>query len=420
MARINDHYLKLSRGYLFPEIARRVAAFTEQHPEAELIRMGIGDVTEPLPEACRVAMMKAVDDQGRHNTFHGYGPAAGYAWLREAIAEHDFKLRGCDIDADEVFISHGCKGDCGHLLDILASGDAAHGGNVVAVTDPVYPVYVDTNVMAGATGPADEHGEYPGLVYLRCTAENGFVPAIPGQKADLIYLCSPNNPTGAVIDRAALKRWVDYANAHGSILLFDAAYESYINDDAGDDIPHSVYEIEGARTCAIEFRSFSKRAGFTGTRCGYTVIPKALVGRDAVGRPVGLHGLWQRHQSTKNSTVSYIVQRGAEAVYTEAGRAQCDGLVRFYMENARLMRAALTAQGFTCFGGEHAPYLWVQTPGGLSSWAFFDRLLAESHIIATPGSGFGRSGEGYFRLSAFNARATVLEAMERLSTLAVA
>lgn len=419
MTTINDHYLKLKAGYLFPEIGRRVGAFAEANPDAQIIKLGIGDVTEPLPEACRVAMMKAIDDQSKHDSFHGYGPEQGYAWLREAIAEHDFRSRGCEVAPDEIFVSDGSKCDCGNILDIFAPAPGRGGtGNTVAVTDPVYPVYVDTNVMHGETGPTDAEGEYGGLVYLRATEDNGFTPPIPEQKVDLIYLCYPNNPTGTVATKAYLQQWVDYANAHGCIILFDAAYEAFINDYTDTDsggIPHSIYEIPGARTCAIEFRSFSKKAGFTGTRCGFTVVPKELMGQDGDGNAVSIHQLWHRRQSTKFNGVSYIVQRGAEAVYSEAGREQCAALVTFYMENARIMRDALTAQGLTCFGGEHAPYLWIKTPGGQSSWDFFDQLLNDTHVVGTPGSGFGRSGEGYFRLSAFNSRANVEEAMGRIA-----
>ena len=407
MPTINSNYLNLKAGYLFPEIGRRVNAFAEKNPDAKIIKLGIGDVTEPLPEACRVAMLKAVDDQGKRETFHGYGPEQGYAWLREPIAEHDYKARGCNVAADEIFVSDGSKCDTGNILDIFGVG-----ANTIAVTDPVYPVYVDTNVMIGNAGPADQGGEYSGLVYLRATAENDFTPAIPDQKVDLIYLCYPNNPTGAVASRDYLKQWVDYANANHSIILFDAAYEAFITDPQ---IPHSIYEIEGARTCAIEFRSFSKNAGFTGTRCGFTVVPKDLVGKDAAGNDVQIHKLWNRRHCTKFNGASYIIQRGAAAVYTEAGQEQVKGLVSFYLENARLIREGLGARGLSCFGGVNAPYVWIKTPDGLSSWDFFDKLLSEAYVVGTPGSGFGQSGEGYFRLSAFNSRANVNEAIERIS-----
>ncbi|MBL1175758.1 LL-diaminopimelate aminotransferase [Pantanalinema sp. GBBB05] len=406
MATINDNYLKLKAGYLFPEIARRVNAFAEANPTAKIIRLGIGDVTEPLPEACRTAMINAVEEMGDRAKFKGYGPEQGYAWLREAIAKHDFQARGCEVDASEIFISDGSKCDTGNILDIFGKN------NVIAVTDPVYPVYVDTNVMAGHTGDANEQGEYGGLVYLPVTAENNFTAEIPSQKVDLIYLCFPNNPTGAVASKEHLQAWVDYARAHGSIIFFDAAYEAFITDPA---IPHSIYEIEGARDCAIEFRSFSKNAGFTGTRCALTVVPKTLTGKAADGSDVELWKLWNRRQSTKFNGVSYIVQRGAEAVYSEAGQQQTQALVRFYLENAQIIREQLTTAGLAVYGGVNAPYVWVKTPHGLSSWDFFDKLLQTCNVVGTPGSGFGAAGEGYFRISAFNSRDAVNEAMQRIT-----
>lgn len=406
MTRVNDNYLKLKAGYLFPEIARRVNAFVEANPDAPIIKLGIGDVTEPLPEACREAMIKAVDEMGDRNTFKGYGPEQGYLWLREKIAAHDFQARGCDIDASEIFVSDGAKCDTGNILDIFGKD------NKIAVTDPVYPVYVDTNVMAGHTGDANDKGEYDGLVYLPITAENGFTAAIPSEKVDLIYLCFPNNPTGVVASKEYLKQWVDYAKSHGSIILFDAAYEAFITDDA---IPHSIYEIEGARDCAIEFRSYSKNAGFTGTRCAYTVVPKGLTGKAADGSDVELHKLWNRRQSTKFNGVSYIIQRGAEAIYSEVGQRQIKELIQFYMENAKIIREKLSDAGLTVYGGVHAPYIWVKTPNGLSSWDFFDKLLQVCNVVGTPGSGFGAAGEGYFRISAFNSRANVEEAMRRIT-----
>jgi LL-diaminopimelate aminotransferase len=406
MATINDNYLKLKAGYLFPEIARRVNAFAEANPEAKIIRLGIGDVTEPLPEACRTAMIEAVEEMGDRTTFKGYGPEQGYAWLREKIAAHDFQARGCEVDASEIFISDGSKCDTGNILDIF--GD----DNTIAVTDPVYPVYVDTNVMAGHTGPANEKGEFGGLVYLPITAENNFTAEIPSQKVDLIYLCFPNNPTGATATKEHLKAWVDYAKAHGSIIFFDAAYEAYIIDP---DLPHSIYEIEGARDCAIEFRSFSKNAGFTGTRCALTVVPKTLTAKAADGSDVELWKLWNRRQSTKFNGVSYIVQRGAQAVYSEEGQAQIKALVSFYLENAKIIRDQLTAAGIAVYGGMNAPYVWVKTPNGLSSWDFFDKLLQTCNVVGTPGSGFGAAGEGYFRISAFNSRENVEEAMKRIT-----
>jgi LL-diaminopimelate aminotransferase len=408
MATINSNYLKLKAGYLFPEIARRVNAFAQANPDAKIIRLGIGDVTEPLPEACRSAIIEAVKDMGDRSTFKGYGPEQGYEWLREKIAKHDFQARGCDIDASEIFISDGSKCDTGNILDIF--GD----DNTIAVTDPVYPVYVDTNVMAGHTGEANEKGEYEGFVYLPISAENNFTAQIPSQKVDLIYLCFPNNPTGATATKEHLQAWVDYARANGSIIFFDAAYEAYITDPS---LPHSIYEIAGARECAIEFRSFSKNAGFTGTRCALTVVPKNLTAKAADGTDVELWKLWNRRQSTKFNGVSYIVQRGAEAVYSEAGQEQIKALIAFYLENARIIRDRLTQAGLQVYGGVNAPYVWVKTPNGLSSWDFFDKLLQGCHVVGTPGSGFGAAGEGYFRISAFNSRENVLEAMERILAL---
>jgi LL-diaminopimelate aminotransferase len=406
MATINDNYLKLKAGYLFPEIARRVNKFASENPTAPIIRLGIGDVTEPLPAACREAMIKAVEDMGDRDKFKGYGPEQGYAWLREKIAAQDFQARGCDISADEIFISDGSKCDNGNILDIF--GD----NNSIAVTDPVYPVYVDTNVMAGHTGEANEKGEYAGLVYLPVTAENNFTAQIPSQKVDLIYLCFPNNPTGAVATREHLQAWVDYAKANGSIIFFDAAYEAFISDPS---IPHSIYEIPGARDCAIEFRSFSKNAGFTGTRCALSVVPKTLTAKAADGSDVELWKLWNRRQSTKFNGVSYVVQRGAEAVYSPEGQAQTKALVSFYLENAKIIREQMSAAGLTVYGGVNAPYVWVKTPGDVTSWDFFDKLLFNSNVVVTPGSGFGSAGEGYFRISAFNSRDNVNEAMKRIS-----
>jgi LL-diaminopimelate aminotransferase len=408
MVQVNDSYLKLKAGYLFPEIARRVKAFSEAHPETPVIRLGIGDVTEPLPAACREAMKQAIEAMGTREGFHGYGPEQGYAWLREAIARHDFQSRGCDVSAEEIFVSDGSKCDSSNILDILGAG------NRIAVTDPVYPVYVDSNVMAGRTGESDAGGRYGGLTYLPITAANGFVAPLPEQPVDLIYLCFPNNPTGAVATREQLQQWVDYALAHDALILFDAAYEAFITDP---ELPHSIYEIEGARRCAIEFRSFSKNAGFTGTRCAFTVVPRGLTGRSAAGESVELWGLWNRRQSTKFNGVSYIVQRGAEAVYSPEGQEQVRGLVGFYMENAAMIRRELAAAGLQVYGGQQAPYVWINTPDGLDSWGFFDHLLGQAHVVGTPGSGFGAAGEGYFRLSAFNSRANVDEAMRRIRAL---
>ncbi|TAF56650.1 MAG: LL-diaminopimelate aminotransferase [Oscillatoriales cyanobacterium] len=406
MATVNDNYLKLKAGYLFPEIARRVAAFTEANPDAPVIKLGIGDVTEPLPQACRDAMIAAVNDMGDRGSFKGYGPEQGYLWLREAIAKHDFQARGCDIDASEIFVSDGAKCDSGNILDIFGHD------NTIAVTDPVYPVYVDTNVMAGNTGDADDSGKYGGLTYIPISAENDFTAAIPDTKVDLIYLCFPNNPTGATATKEQLQAWVDYARANGSIIFFDAAYEAFITDDS---LPHSIFEIEGARDCVIEFRSFSKNAGFTGTRCAFTVVPKGLTAKAADGSDVELWKLWNRRQCTKFNGVSYIVQRGAEAVYSEAGQAQIKELIAFYLENAAIVREQLTAAGLEVFGGINAPYVWVKAPNGLSSWDFFDKLLHTCNVVGTPGSGFGAAGEGYFRISAFNSRDNVVEAMKRIT-----
>jgi len=409
MVKINDNYRHLKAGYLFPEIARRVNAFAAANPTAEIIRLGIGDVTEPLPAACCAAMTQAVAEMGDRATFKGYGPEQGYPWLREKIAAHDFQARGCDVHPDEIFVSDGSKCDSGNILDILGRG------NTIAVTDPVYPVYVDTNVMAGNAGPANERGEYAGLVYLPISAENGFVAALPDRPVDVVYLCFPNNPTGATATREQLQAWVDYARAHGTLILFDAAYEAYITDPS---LPHSIYEIPGARECAIEFRSFSKTAGFTGTRCAFTVVPKGLVGQGADGTSVELWGLWNRRQSTKFNGVSYIVQRGAAAVYSAEGQAQVRALIAFYLENARLLREGLAAMGLTVYGGVNAPYVWVKTPGNLRSWDFFDKLLHQCHVVGTPGAGFGAAGEGYLRLSAFNRRENVEKALTRLAAIA--
>ncbi|MDA0716824.1 MAG: LL-diaminopimelate aminotransferase [Cyanobacteria bacterium] len=408
MAQVNGNYLKLKAGYLFPEIARRVKAFCDANPEAPIIRLGIGDVTEPLPEACRNAMKAAIDEMGSREGFHGYGPEQGYPWLREAIAKNDFQSRGCQITAEEIFVSDGSKCDSSNILDILGEG------NRIAVTDPVYPVYVDSNVMAGRTGDADEVGRYGGLTYLPITAANSFTAEIPTEKVDLIYLCFPNNPTGAVATKSQLQGWVDYARANDALILFDAAYEAFIQDP---ELPHSIYEISGARECAIEFRSFSKNAGFTGTRCALTVVPRGLMGTAANGEKVELWALWNRRQCTKFNGVSYIVQRGAEAVYSLEGQGQVKALVAFYMQNAAIIRRELTAAGIEVFGGEQAPYVWLKTPKNFDSWAFFDHLLGNAHVVGTPGSGFGAAGEGYFRLSAFNSLANVDEAMRRIRAL---
>ena len=409
MAYLNENYLKLQAGYLFPEIARRVKDFCEQNPEAEkkLIRCGIGDVTEPLPQAAIEAMKRAVDELGHRETFRGYGPEQGYEFLRSTIA-NDYRGRKIDIADDEIFVSDGSKCDCGFILDIL--GDQ----NKIAITDPVYPVYVDTNVMAGHTGAATADGRYEGIVYLLCTAENNFVPQPPSEHVDLVYLCFPNNPTGAVASPEQLARWVEYAREHEAILLFDAAYESYISQP---DIPHSIFEIPGARECAIEFRSFSKDGGFTGVRCGFTVMPKSLLARTENGRRLPLHALWHRRWSTKANSVSYPVQRGAEALYSPEGLEQVRTLIDHYMGNAKILRTAAADAGLEVFGGVNAPYIWVKTPAGLTSWHMFDRMLRDLNVVITPGSGFGAQGEGYFRISAFNSRSNAEEVANRLERL---
>jgi LL-diaminopimelate aminotransferase len=411
MAYLNDNYLKLRAGYLFPEIARRVKFFCDQNPDAakNVIRCGIGDVTEPLPAAVLTALHKAVDDMGSRETFHGYGPEQGYEFLRHAIAQNDYRDKGLDIADDEIFVSDGSKCDCGNILDILGHD------NFIAVMDPVYPVYVDTNVMAGHTGTANEVGSYEGITYLPCNAANGFVADIPTEKVDVVYLCFPNNPTGAVATREQLTRWVEYALRHDSILLFDAAYEAYISEPG---IPHSIYEIPGARECAIEFRSFSKNGGFTGVRCAFTVVPKTLLAQTLNGEKKPLHPLWNRRTSTKFNGVSYIVQRAAEALYTPEGKAQVAALIEYYMGNAKILREACTDAGLEVFGGVNAPYIWVGTPNGISSWEMFDMMLNDANIVVTPGSGFGSAGEGYFRISAFNSRANAEEAASRIRKIA--
>lgn len=410
MAYLNEHYLKLKAGYLFPEIARRVNAFCQANPDAakRLIRCGIGDVTEPLPAAVIAALHKAVDEMGQRETFRGYGPEQGYDFLRKAIAQNDFRDRGLEIADDEIFVSDGSKCDCGNILDVLGAR------NRIAMMDPVYPVYVDTNVMAGHTGPADESGAYGGLNYLPCTPANGFVPDLPRERADIIYLCYPNNPTGAVATRDQLAAWVKYALANEAIILFDAAYEAYIIEAS---IPHSIYEIPGARDCAIEFRSFSKNGGFTGTRCAFTVVPKSLMASTPDGQRAALHGLWHRRMSTKFNGVSYPVQRAAEALYTPEGKSQVKALIQHYMGNAQVLRKGARAAGLNVYGGVNAPYIWVQTPPGISSWDAFDRILNQANVVITPGSGFGRNGEGFFRISAFNSRANAEEVARRLQAL---
>ncbi len=407
MARINDHYLKLKSSYLFTEIARRVKEFQVAHPDARLIRLGIGDVTQPLSPAIIRALHEAVDEMSRAETFRGYGPEPGYEFLTELIATRDYRDRGIAMTAEEIFVSDGGKSDSGNIQEIFAAD------SVVAVTDPVYPVYVDSNVMAGRTGAADDAGRYAGLVYLPCTAPSSFLPALPDRRVDLIYLCYPNNPTGAVMTPAVLKRWIDWARANEAIILYDGAYEAYVREPG---IPRSIYEVEGAREVAIEFRSYSKSAGFTGTRCAYTVVPREVTGRAATGEKIPLNALWLRRQSTKFNSVPYVIQKAAAAVYTDEGARQVRGLVDYYMENARVIRDGLEAIGLTVYGGRNAPYIWVKTPGQLSSWEFFDKLLNDAHLVSTPGAGFGPSGEGYLRLTGFGRRDQTEEAVERIKT----
>ena len=407
MAFVNENYLKLPGSYLFSEIAKRVAAYTQTHPEADVIRLGIGDVTRPLPQAVIKSLHSAVDDMASPETFHGYGPEQGYDFLREAIIRTDYNTRGISLDVDEVFVSDGAKSDTGNIGDIFGVQ------NIVAICDPVYPVYADTNAMAGRAGSYGSDGRWDRLVYMPCTAENGFVPALPEKRADIIYLCFPNNPTGTTISKAELAKWVAYARENHSIILYDAAYEAYISEN---DVAHSIYEIEGAKEVALEFRSFSKNAGFTGTRCAFTVVPKELSAYTENGRKVSVNQLWNRRQTTKFNGVPYIVQKGAEAVYTEEGQRQIKELVGYYMENAKVIREGLRALGLEAFGGVNAPYIWLKTPDGLSSWDFFDKLLSEANVVGTPGSGFGPSGEGYFRLTAFGSKESTVEAVERIKT----
>ena len=405
MTRINEGYRKLQAGYLFPEIGRRVRAFQEQNPSAPIIRLGIGDVTLPLAPAVVDALREAVDEMGTPQGFRGYAPDQGYDFLLEAILADDYRARGVALEASEIFVSDGSKQDSANIQEIFGPDCR------IAVTDPVYPVYVDTNVMAGRTGAAGAQGRYEGIVYLDGTEANGFVPGPPAQRVDLAYLCSPNNPTGAVATRAQLEAWVAWARREDAVLVFDAAYDAYIQDSA---LPHSIYEIPGAQECAIEMRSYSKRAGFTGLRCAYTVVPKALCGTSAAGERVPLRELWARRQSTKFNGVPYPVQRAAAAVHSPAGRKQTQEQIAHYMGNAERLRAGLGGAGFRLFGGEHAPYIWMRTPDGLSSWECFDRLLREAHVVTTPGAGFGAAGEGYVRISAFNSRENVDEAIARI------
>jgi LL-diaminopimelate aminotransferase len=417
MALVNEHYLKLAAGYLFPEIARRVAEFAAANPaqKAEIIRCGIGDVTEPLPSCAVRAMQQATAELADRATFKGYGPGTGYDSVRAAIADGDFRSRGIAVADDEIFLSDGSKGDCGNILEILGTG------NRIAVSDPVYPAYVDANVMIGNTGAALAGGGYEGILYLPATEANGFLVDVPDASVappDIIYLCSPNNPTGTVMDRTRATRWVEYARAHRSIIFWDAAYEAYNRDLSGAAAaPRSIFEIAGARECAIEFRSFSKSGGFTGVRCGYTVVPKELMAYTRAGQPVALHPLWTRRWNTRSNGVSYAVQRGAEALYTAEGKREVAALVDHYMENARILLEGCAAAGLRTWGGEHAPYVWCRVPAGFDSWGFFDHLLRNARVVTTPGAGFGRCGEGYFRISAFNSRANVEEVVRRMRAL---
>ena len=408
MATINENFLKLQAGYLFPEIGRRVRAFQAKNPGAKIISLGIGDVTQPLPPAIIAAMKKAVDDMASADTFHGYGPEQGYDFLVEAIIENDYNSRGVDLERSEVFVSDGAKCDTGNIQEIFGLD------NVAAITDPSYPVYVDSNVMAGRTGRANKNGQYDKIVYMPCTAENNFIPELPKTSVDIIYLCFPNNPTGAVATKEVLKKWVDFARDSKAIILFDAAYESFITEP---DIPHSIYEIDGAKEAAIAFRSFSKTAGFTGVRCAFTVVPKQLKAAASDGRAVEVNSLWSRRHCTKFNGASYISQVGAAAVYTREGKKQCRQIIDIYRGNAKLICESLTKLGYQVYGGVNAPYIWIKTPDGLSSWDFFDRLLQKANVVGTPGAGFGPAGEGYFRLTAFATEASVKEAMQRFAAV---
>lgn len=408
MAFINNNYIKLPGSYLFSEIARKVNEFKAANPDAEIIRLGIGDVTRALPQASVDAMHKAVDEMANANTFRGYGPEQGYDFLLNAIVENDYKSRGLDIQPDEVFVSDGSKSDTGNIGDILGTE------NIVAITDPVYPVYVDTNVMAGRAGDLNKDGKWNKIVYLPCTAENNFIPVLPTTKVDIIYLCYPNNPTGTTLTKTQLKVWVDYALNNKALILFDAAYKAFITEN---DVPHSIYEIEGAKRIAIEFCSFSKTAGFTGTRCAYTIVPKELVGYTNTGEEVSLNKLWNRRHTTKFNGVPYIIQRAAEACYSPEGKRQVKETIDYYMNNARIIRESLTEQGLQVYGGINSPYIWVKTPNGMTSWEFFDYLLLQLNIVGTPGVGFGPSGEGYLRLTAFGTLENTREAVKRLKNM---
>lgn len=405
MIRINENYLKLKSSYLFSEISKRVSSYQQANPDAKVIRMGIGDVTQPLPPAIIEAFHKGVDEMADMSTFRGYGPEQGYDFLREKVAEFDYRARGAKVDADEVFVSDGAKCDTGNIQEIFATDVT------IAIPDPVYPVYVDTNVMAGRTGD-NINGRYQKLVYMDCTADNGFVPEFPKEKVDLIYLCYPNNPTGATITKEQLKRWVDFARENKALILYDAAYEAFIRDSS---LPKTIYEIDGAREVAIEFRSYSKTAGFTGTRCAFTVIPKECMGYDNAGNKHSLHAMWNRRHTTKFNGVSYPVQKATEAVYSGEGQKQVKGIIDGYLENAKIIREKMTSYGYSCTGGENSPYIWVNTKK--NSWEFFDMLLNRCQVVTTPGEGFGKCGEGYIRISAFNSKENVINAMERIAKL---
>ena len=397
MSFINENFLELQDSYLFSTIAKKVAKFTEENPDKKLIKLGIGDVTKPIVPAVLGAMHKAVDEIGTQEGFKGYGPEQGYEFLRNAIVENDYKSRGVEIEPDEIFVSDGAKCDCGNIVDIFGKD------NKVAITDPVYPVYLDTNIMSGRK-----------IIYLPVTAENNFVPELPKEKVDMIYLCFPNNPTGTTLNKEELKKWVDYAKENQSIILYDAAYEAFIIEE---DIPHSIYEVEGAKEVAIEFKSYSKTAGFTGVRCAYVVIPKALKGYTKKGEEVRLNKLWNRRTCTKFNGVSYVVQRAAEATYSGEGKKQIKENINYYLENAKIIKQGLEEAGFTCYGGVNSPYIWLKVPEGMTSWEFFDELLEKANVVGTPGSGFGPHGEGYFRLTAFNTKENTLEAIERIKNM---
>ncbi|WP_319479527.1 LL-diaminopimelate aminotransferase [uncultured Draconibacterium sp.] len=408
MAKINENYLKLQAGYLFPEIGRRVSEFIDANPDKKVIKMGIGDVTQPLAPSVVKAFHEGVDEMAKGETFKGYGPEQGYAFLREAIAKNSYQEKGIDISADEIFVSDGSKCDTGNIQEIFGND------NKIAICDPVYPVYADTTVMSGKTGACQENGHYEGIIYMPCTKENHFIPELPTETPDLIFLCYPNNPTGTVASKEELKKWVDYAIEKNAIILYDAAYEAFITEDG---IPRSIYEIEGAKKVAIEFRSFSKTAGFTGTRCATTVIPNELVAYDSEGKAHQVKTLWNRRQSTKFNGVSYPVQKAAAAIYSEEGKKEVEEVIAYYLENAKIMRESLAEIGYEVYGGVNAPYVWVKTKDNMTSWDFFDKVLNEANLVGTPGSGFGPAGEGYFRFSAFADRENVLEAMERVKNL---